>query len=194
MLKEDLMEKLSKFVEFVSGSPQSRLFVSMNESDPSYCIYGQSELKADLVQSETSSNEGRQIRTPDKVMILSEGDIIFNLVSGEASVVGKKHVGYLQTQNFIKLIPNQDLDTHYLVFLLNQDHNIKRQLVSSLQGTMVIKYTLAQLKALIINKLPPIDEQRLIGRMYFNQIRLNWFRKQSADLKLKIAMNQLRKD
>ncbi|WP_208423157.1 restriction endonuclease subunit S domain-containing protein [Latilactobacillus fragifolii] len=188
------MEKLSKFVEFVSGSPQSRLFVSMNESDPSYCIYGQSELKADLVQSETASNEGRQIRTPDKVMILSEGDIIFYLVSGEASVVGKKHVGYLQTQNFIKLIPNQDLDAHYLVFLLNQDHNIKRQLVSSLQGTMVIKYTLAQLKALRINKLPPIDEQRLIGRMYFNQIRLNWFRKQSADLKLKIAMNQLRKD
>lgn len=188
------MEQLNKLVEFASGSPQSRLFISTDLSDPDYYIYGQTELRADLVQSEMLLNESRQIRTPDKVMTLSKGDVIFNLISGEASIVGKKYSGYLQTQNFIRLIPTQELDSRYLVYLLNEDHGIKRQLVGLSQGTTVIKYTLAQLKSLEINDLPSIEGQQLIGQMYFNQMRLNWLRKRSADLKLKIAMKQLRKD
>ncbi|XEO93306.1 restriction endonuclease subunit M [Latilactobacillus sakei] len=187
------MDQLCHYVRFVSGTPQSRLFISSNESDPSYYVYGQMELKNDLIQEETEPSDSRCLRTTDKVITFTESDVVFNLISGEASVVGRNHLGFMQTQNFVKLQPNEMLDRYFLVFLLNENQMVKRQLFESLQGSKVIKYTLTQLKALKINELPSIEEQRLIGRMYFNQLRLNWLLKRSADLKYELRINQLRR-
>lgn len=185
------MKQLCQYVRFVSGTPQSRLFISSNGNDPSYYVYGQTELKNDLVQEKTEPRDSRHLRTTDKVTTLTESDVVFNLISGEASIVGRSHSGFIQTQNFVKLQPNEMLDRYFLVFLLNENQVVKRQLFESLQGSKVIKYTLTQLKALKINELPSIEEQRLIGQMYFNQLRLNWLLKRSADLKCKLRINQL---
>lgn len=188
-----LMERLSEFVDFVGGTPQSRLFSTIDTNAPVYKIYGQANIQADLVDDNEIINNN-QIRTFDNVKTLYDGDVIFNLISGQAANVRLRHEGFLQTQNFVKIIPNEKLDRHYLVFLLNEDELIMRQLLGSLQGSAVIKYTLSQLKALKINRLPTIEEQKIIGKTYFDQIRLNWLRKKSADLKLKLAISHLGKD
>jgi len=179
------MEKLNRFVEFIGGSPQSRIFTTTDKLAKFYSVYGQMNLRADLVGDSKLIIDNNQIRTFDQVMMLKSGDVVFNFISGESTIVHKVHHGFLQTQNFVKVIPSQEIDSQYLVYLLNEDHGIKRQLIGSLQGTTVIKYTLAQLRGLRITKLPTIQQQRLIGQLYFNQLRLNWLRKQVADLTLK---------
>ena len=88
------MNKLSEYVNFESGTPQFRINESMDRSAPIYNVYSQNDLTDDLVGINLLSGEPKKIRTRDEVSIVFPQDIIFSLISGTASIVGKDHQGY----------------------------------------------------------------------------------------------------
>lgn len=112
---------MSDVVEFVSGSPQFRITEVFDVSAPLYTYYGQSNIDDDLVGLVSSDSDSKQVRTQDKVNTLNTGDIIFSLISGTSTIVRKEHEGYLYTQNYVKLVPTENIDAKYLVYLLNED-------------------------------------------------------------------------
>lgn len=185
------MKKLSEMVEFVSGSPQFRITEVFDMNAPLYTYYGQSNIDDDLVDIVSSNVDNKQVRTQDKVNTLYTGDVIFSLISGTSTIVRKEHEGYLYTQNYVKLTPNENVDSKYLVYLLNEDKSIKKQFLMGLQGSQVLKYTLKQVKELELPELPSIEKQQMIGEVYFNQLRLEALRNRAANFETTILLAKL---
>lgn len=185
------MEKLSEMVEFVSGSPQFRITEVFDVNAPLYTYYSQTDIGDDLVDIVSSNVDNKQVRTQDKVNTLYTGDVVFSLISGISTIVRKEHEGYLYTQNYVKLIPNENVDSQYLVYLLNEDKSIKKQFLMGLQGSQVLKYTLKQVKELELPELPSIEKQQIIGEVYFNQLRLQALRNRAANSETTILLAKL---
>lgn len=185
------MWRLERVVEFVSGSPQFRIKEVFDDKAPLYTYYGQQNIEDDLVGMDSIDSDCKQVRTFDKVSTLSQGDVVFSLISGKSTVVGEKHQGYLYTQNYVKLVTDEKVDSKYLVYLLNEDKFIKKQFQMGLQGSQVLKYTLKQVKELELPHLPTIEKQRMIGELYFNQLRLEALRTRAANLETTIVLEKL---
>ena len=183
--------KLSELVKLVSGTPQFRIIEVSNPKAPVFTYYTQADLNDDLVGIISSNVDNKQVRTNDKVSTLSSGDVIFSLITGKATVVRKEHEGYLYTQNYVKLLHGEDIDSKFLVYLMNESKAIKKQLMLGLQGSLVLKYTLIQLRDLEIKKLPSIEKQKIIGQVYFNQLRLKALRNRVAELETKMRLAEL---
>lgn len=177
------MTSISSIVEFISGTPQFRIQESLNNEAPTYIYYSQPEINDDLNGLSTTKDEKR-IRTYDNVNTVKSGDVIFSLISGKATIVRDDHVGYLFTQNYVVLIPTESIDARYLVYMLNENYKIKRQLQSGQQGSVTLKYTIRQLSGLVFPNLPAIEKQRIIGKLYFNQLKL-------TALKNRVAANEM---
>lgn len=186
------MKRLEGVVEFVSGSPQFRIKEVFDYNAPLYTYYGQQDMEDDLVGMDSHGSDSKQVRTFDKVNTLCQGDVVFSLISGKSAIVGEIHQGYLYTQNYVKLVPNDKVDSKYLVYLLNEDTCMKKQLQMGLQGSQVLKYTLKQVKELEVTALPTIDRQRMIGELYFNQLRLEALRNRAANLETIVVLEKLR--
>ncbi|RXM69299.1 restriction endonuclease subunit S [Clostridium tetani] len=185
------MEKLSELVELVSGSPQFRITEVFDEKTPLFTYYSQTDLTDDLVGIISKTVNNKQVRTNDKLNTLCDGDVVFSLITGIATIVRKEHEGYIYTQNYVKLLPSHKIDSKFLVYLINENKIIKKQFVLGLQGSKVLKYTLKQLKELEIPKIPSIDKQKIIGQVYFNQLRLQTLRNRAAELETKIRLSKL---
>ena len=185
------MKKLSELVELVSGSPQFRITEVFDQKTPLFTYYSQTDLTDDLVGIISNDMDNKQVRTNDKVNTLCDGDVVFSLITGIAAMVRKEHEGYLYTQNYVKLLPSNNIDSKFLVYLINENKIIKKQFVLGLQGSQVLKYTLKQLKQLEIPKIPSIDKQKIIGQVYFNQLRLQSLKNRAAELETKIILSRL---
>lgn len=185
------MKKLSELVGLVSGSPQFRITEVFDEKTPLFTYYSQTDLTDDLVGIISEDVENKQVRTNDKVNTLCDGDVVFSLITGIATIVSKEHEGYLYTQNYVKLLPSHKIDSKFLVYLINENKAIKKQFMVGLQGSQVLKYTLKQLKELEIPKIPSIDKQKNIGQVYFNQLRLQALRNRVAELETTIRLAKL---
>lgn len=183
--------KLSKLVELVSGTPQFRIVEVSNPKAPVFTYYTQTDLNDDLVGIISSDVDNKQVRTNDKVSTLSTGDVLFSLITGKTTIVRKEHEGYLYTQNYVKLLHAEDIDSKFLVYLMNESKAIRKQLMLGLQGSLVLKYTLTQLRDLEIKKIPSIDKQKIIGQVYFNQLRLKALRNRVTELEAKIRLAEL---
>lgn len=186
------MGKLQDRVSLTSGSPQFRFVETTDESAPLYHYYVQVELSDDLVGIDTLNKEAKQIRLYDKVNLVKAGDVVFSLISGKASIVSQNHDGYLLTQNYVKLAPDDSIDERFLVYLLNEDKSIIRQFQMSMQGSMVMKYTVKQLREIVLPVIPPIDKQRIIGELYFNQLRLTALKNRAAMTESTIVLEKLK--
>lgn len=186
------MRKLKDVVEFMSGSPQFRIKEVLDEKAPLYAYYGQEDMEEDLVGIDSNARDSKQVRTFDRVNTLCQYDVIFSLISGKSAIVGASHQGYLYTQNYVKLINNEKMDSKYLVYLINEDRFIKKQFQMGLQGSQVLKYTLKQLKELALPELPTTKRQRIIGGIYFDQLRLEALRNRAASLESTIVLEKMR--
>jgi restriction endonuclease S subunit len=186
------MEKLQDKVGITSGSPQFRFVETTDETAPLYNYYGQVELTDDLVGIDTQDKEAKQIRLYDKVNLVETGDVVFSLISGKASIVRKNHGGYLLTQNYVKLTPDDSIDGKFLVYLLNEDISIIRQFRMGMQGSIVMKYTVKQLREILLPSIPFKDKQRVIGELYFNQLRLTALKNRAARTESTIVLEKLK--
>lgn len=185
------MEKLNKLVTLSGGSPQFRITEVWDETAPLFTYYSQNDLEDDKSGVISKLSERKQVRTRDELNTLSAGDVVFSLITGQAAVVGTEHDGFLYTQNYIKISPCQKLNNRFLVYLLNEDRFIRKQLITGLQGSIVLKYTLQQLRAIVLKELPPIDKQKIIGKVYFKQLRLQALKHKVAELETDICLATL---
>jgi len=185
------MMKLSEVVECISGTPQFRITEVFDEGAPRYTYYTQIDLTDDLVGIGSSHLDHKQVRTKDKIVTLCANDVVFSLISGTATIIRIEHESYLFTQNYVKLIPNDQIDTKYLVFLLNENKLVKKQFITGLQGSQVLKYTIKQLKELELPALPSMEKQKVIGDVYFNQLRLQAMRKRVANKETVLRLAKL---
>ncbi|MFT8363332.1 MAG: restriction endonuclease subunit S [Sporolactobacillus sp.] len=163
----------------------------LDRNAPLYTYYGQSDIDDDLVDLLSPAVSSKQVRTQDTVNTLLEGDVVFSLISGVATLVRKAHEGYLYTQNYVKLIPNKTIDPKFLIYLLNEDKSIKKQLLRGLQGSQVLKYTLRQVKELVLPELPSLKKQQLIGDVYLSQLRLQTLRSRAANAETTLLLAKL---
>jgi len=186
------MKKISDIATLKSGSPQFRIVESFETQVPLYKFYSQTDLIDDLTGTESSSNDSKQIRTSDKLHLLKCNDIVFSLISGTASIVTGVHHNYLYTQNYVKIAPNNTIKSKYLVYLINEDKAVRRQLSQSLQGSQVLKYTLRQVNDLELPQLPTLEKQKLIGDIYFKQLRVQMLRKRVAKADTLIKLQNLK--
>lgn len=185
------MIALSTLVTFISGSPQFRIQESVDTNAPRYVYYGQSDLMDDLMSMCLAQADSKEVRTKDEVHTLSCGDVVFSLITGQATIVRQVHDGYLYTQNYIKLLPISTIDASFLVYLLNEDQAVRKQFFIGLQGSQVLKYTLQQLKEICIEKLPPLDRQRQIGDIYLKQLHLTALKARAAELEKIVCLANL---
>ncbi|WP_279715900.1 restriction endonuclease subunit S [Chelonobacter oris] len=160
----------------------------MDEHAPSYVWYTQQHINADLSGMVSNPSEYKTVSTFNEVCTLLEGDVVFSLISGVAAIVSEPHAGFVQTQNYIKLEPGNQLDRQFLVYLLNEDSHIKKQWAVNLQGSSILKYTLAHLKALQIKTLPPMEKQKIIGSIYMMQLRLQALKNRVAAQETKLTL------
>lgn len=186
------MTSMTSIVEFVSGTPQFRITEDGSGSAPSYCFYSQADLEDDLRGMCSSKGDGKRVRTFDSVRTTSAGSVVFSLLSGIAAIVQPEHSGYLLTQNYVTLVPSDDIDSRYLVYLINENRHIRRQLRMGQQGSTILKYTLRQLNDLEVPRIPPIERQRLIGRLYADQIKLDALKKRASDLETALTLETIR--
>lgn len=181
-------------IEIISGSPQFRINEVIDNIAPRYTYYSQSEIDSDLVDLDLSKGEERKVRTFDDVITVKNQDIVFSLVSGKASLVRKLHQGYLLTQNYLKLNLNDQVNAKYLIYLLNEDASIRRQLQIGLQGSTVLKYTLKQVKEIELPDMPQPAKQKLVGEIYFNQLRLQALQEQASQLETQIVLEKIKRN
>lgn len=186
------MMQMMEIAELKSGTPQFRIKESMDPDAPVYFYFGQSEMEDDLTGVETLGGTRKQIRTFDNVGTLESGDLVFSLISGKAAIVKSCHDGYLYTQNYVKIIPVSLIDVGYLTYILNEDANIKHQLLSSQQGSATLKSTIRQLSDLVFSVLPSIEKQKVIGELYFNQLRLAALKKKVATAETALVIEKLK--
>lgn len=172
---------LENLVKFQVGSPQFRIKESVADAATTYKFYSQNDLEEDLTGVELATEEAKQIATTDEVTTVAPGDLVFSLISGRAAIVRKEHGGYLYTQNYVTIEPGTEIDSKYLVYLLNEDREVAHQFWLGLQGSMVMKYTVKQLRELKIKRLPNLDKQQAIGDIYFKQMRIQALRKRIAE-------------
>lgn len=186
------MNSLSQVAMFQSGTSQFRIREDPHEEAPAYFFYGQSDLEEDLTGLPVSDVQRRQVRTFDSVCVATEGDVVFSLISGTAAIVQASHTGFLLTQNYIVLEPTEGLDSRYLLYLLNEHVDVRRQLRLGQQGSIVIKYTVGQLKKLELPPLPPMGRQQAIGELYCNQFRLEALRKRASELETTLVLEHIK--
>ncbi|MDR2660693.1 MAG: restriction endonuclease subunit M [Lactobacillaceae bacterium] len=183
--------KITELINLKSGSPQFRIKESILQESPIYKFYGQAELEEDLAGVQTYKRENKQIRTLDEVTTLKKGDLIFSLISGTASIVSNVHDNYLFTQNYVMLDIERGIDRNYLIYLLNENKTITHQFHDGLQGSMVLKYTVKQLRELIIPELPTLEKQQIIGNIYLKQLHLQAIRERMAKNETKLNLLKL---
>lgn len=186
------MIRIEDIVSTASGTPQFRIKESLTDSAPVYFFYGQQELENDLVDMEVKEENAKTIATLDEINLVNKGDILFSLISGRTTIVRSKHQGYLCTQNYVRLIPMENIDGKYLVYLLNESEDIKKQWNKGLQGSSILKHTIKQLRELELPKLPPYEKQTIIGDIYFKQLRIHALKMRVADREKLITQEKLK--
>ncbi|MGL6057702.1 MAG: restriction endonuclease subunit S [Culicoidibacterales bacterium] len=182
------MMKLIDLVEFISGSPQFRITETADLTANIYTFYGQQDLLNDLYGMQTNGSDSKQTRTHDQVSVLNSGDVIFSLISGQATIVSNENQGYIYTQNYVRLEPIAEIDARFLVYLLNENQEIKKQLAIGLQGSQVLKYTVKQLRELEIPILPSLEKQEIVGDVYFKQLKLEALKKKTAQYETQVVL------
>lgn len=166
------MIRLIEHIQFLSGTPQFRIREVADEQAPNYQVFGQRDLLDDLSGVQSVDSESKVIRTNDMVTTLFSKDIVFSLISGTACIVSKQHEGYLYTQNYIKLFADASISPKFLIYLLNEDVSVRKQFQTGMQGSATMKYTLKQLKELVLPVLPSVEKQEMIGNIYLKQLKL----------------------
>jgi restriction endonuclease S subunit len=183
--------KLEEIVKVKIGRNLSR---GSEKNDLTLVAYSYEDLLNDLdglfLDSQSSPISGN---LNQKVGYLSsEGEVVFSFVSSKAGIVSDLNQGKIINQNFAKLIiESENIDKHYLCYVLNESHSLKKQMATSMQGSTVPKLTPAILKELEIT-LPSIEKQRTIGKGYFFLRKRQALAKKQAELEEQLYLEVLK--
>lgn len=165
-----------------SGTMQARITEDSSPTAKRYFYYSREDLDRDLARMHDDKTDTKSVVTSFEVKTLNEGDVVFSLTSNTAAIVQKERDGYILTQNFVRIKPDSgDLDPGYLVYLLNEDSKVRKQIMSE-SGISVNRINVSLLERLKLPPLPSIKRQKLIGDLYFSVKKRRYLQERKADL------------
>lgn len=122
------------------------------------------------------------------------GDVLVGLSSGNAMVIEKERAGKLVLSNFavIRIKDKKKLDPYYLCWMINENNDIKRQLLPLYQKTSrVVVIPISTFKDIEI-ECCPIDKQVKIGKTYDLSRKLVRTKRSKVDTAKKIINYSLK--
>ena len=185
---------LNDFATFYAGINISR--VSINDDKLDNWAYTIEDFETDF-SCVSCPNNRIDFVGKDKKLEVNAGDCIISLAKSKATIVGNSNVGKCITANFIKCdLDTQKINPWFFCFMFNENTEIKKQLNMSMQGTIscIKRITLADLKSLEIDKtkLPSLDQQRIIGHLYYDAIKNETLIKKKAEQQKEIILATLK--
>jgi hypothetical protein len=171
---------LKEFITFVPGINPTRAQKQMDTQKINY--YDQPSFEADYNHEEAVVEAGLKPLSQNSLS-LNEGDVVISNSLQLATMVGKNNVGKVLSLNFTKIeLDSEQLDKRYFLFLFNTYKNVKRQKERELQGSgPVLRIPLRALGEIIV-PVAPIEEQKKIGAIYEETLKLQSKLNQYADL------------
>ncbi|MBA4538352.1 restriction endonuclease subunit S [Bacillus aquiflavi] len=176
------MEKraLKELVTFVPGINPTRAQRQFGNEIINY--YDQASFEADYNHEEIVAEDGVKslsLNTPS----LNECDVVISNSLQLATMVGKDNVGKVLSLNFTKIeFDSEELDKRYFLFLFNAYKEVRRQKERELQGVgPVLRIPLRSLGEITVPVIP-LEEQKKIGAIYSETLKLQSKLKQYADL------------
>ncbi len=168
--KEDYMLKKCKInecVTFVPGMNQTRV---NNNIGLNY--YDQSSFDEDYKHEKVYiENYEKKVDANNRYLTL--GDIVISNSLQRATIVGSSNVGKVLSLNFTKVnIDSKKIDQGYFLYLFNENKSIRRQKDKEMQRSgAVYRIPLKSLSEIII-PVVSIEEQRKIGGIYIETLKL----------------------
>ena len=148
--------RLEQIVTFFPGPNTLELKKKYNQ----YKIYTNDDLEKDLHKGFYTTNVSVSYSP-----ILEAGDIVTNTMTNRTAIVSPESTNKVIPQNIIKLSFIECGDAWYLCYLLNESQTVKHQLYNIMEGSILRRVTLRNLRQLEI-KLPNLGEQQEIGKLY----------------------------
>lgn len=164
------IEKLGEFVKFVPGINSSRVQKQFENQEIEF--YDQASFEIDYSQlsfiTEELSDSHNSIN-----LTLNEGDVVISNSLQMATIVSKDNIGKALSLNFTKVECKKRLmDKGYFLFLFNSFKDVKRQKEKELQGTgSILRIPIRALSEITV-PIVPIDEQKKIGAIYLETLKL----------------------
>ncbi len=175
------MEKrgLKEFVTFIPGINPTRAQKQFGTQVINY--YDQKSFEADYNHEEVVEDESKSLYQNN--LSLNEGDVVISNSLQLATMVGKNNVGKVLSLNFTKIeFDSEQLDKRYFLFLFNAYKEVRRQKERESQGNgHVLRIPLRALGEIIV-PVVPLEEQKKIGAIYSETLKLQSKLNQYADL------------
>lgn len=163
-------KKMKELMTFVPGVNPTRAQNQLGVQEITY--YDQASFEQDFNYRDTVlENEFNYWSGENEP--LSEDDIVLSNSLQLVTMVGKSNVGKVLTINFTKIELNNELiDNRYFLYLFNSSRDVRRQKERELQGSgPVLKIPLRALGEIIV-PLVSMEEQKKIGAIYVETIKL----------------------
>lgn len=153
--------KLFDLVEFISGKNLNRL---------------PDEVKGYTIKDFEYDNshpfifKGRSlIKNSDFIV---PGDIIVNLITGEAAIANERMEYKYFSQQFSKVILKENICSSYFLYLMNEEPSIQKQKKIYSTGSINRRLSIKGLGQFIVT-VPHIEKQELIGEAYIHAVNIH---------------------
>ena len=143
-------------------------------------IYTNKDMLDDLEQIEVDKPEEAIIPFEDGTHTVHSGDVVYN-------------DGKSINQNFAKIIfDDKHIDSKFICYLLNESSEIEKQKFISLQGSIIKKLSPSVIYEFDV-RLPDLEQQQLIGNLYFDWLKRQALIKKEQELEDKMMKEMLNK-
>lgn len=172
--------KLNEFVTFVPGINPTRAQKKFGNKVINY--YDQPSFEADYTHEDVVVDDEEK-SSSQNTPSLNEGDVVISNSLQLATMVGKNNVGKVLSLNFTKIeFDSKQLDKRYFLFLFNAYKDVRRQKERELQGNgPVLRIPLRAIEGIIV-PFVPLEEQKKIGAIYAETLKLKSKLNKYADL------------
>ncbi len=162
--------KLNEFVTFVPGINPTRAQKQFGTQKINY--YDQASFEADYSHEDVQVVDESKSLSQNNLS-LNEADVVISNSLQLATIVGKNNVGKVLSLNFTKIeFENGRLDEGYFLFLFNAYKDVRRQKERELQGIgPILRIPLRALGEIIV-PVVPIEEQKKIGAIYVETLKM----------------------
>ncbi|MBA4532551.1 restriction endonuclease subunit S [Brevibacillus halotolerans] len=176
------MEKrgLKEFVTFVPGINPTRAQKQFGTQVINY--YDQLSFEADYNHEDVVVEDESKSLSQNNLS-LNEGDVVISNSLQLATMVGKNNVGKVLSLNFTKIqFDSEQLDKKYFLYLFNAYKEVRRQKERELQGSGPVQRIPLRALGEIVVPVVPLKEQKKIGAIYAETLKLQSKLNKYADL------------
>lgn len=161
--------KLENIADFTLGAFATRLEATNSESVINVKTLSLKEFNETLGISYRISNEKNiaiavSKEKLDPHLLTDTESLVLHTQAKKVVLLPEKYSGLLLTNNFMKFHLDESVDLAFFEWYFNEHPSIQKQLVIMSEGSVVSSLKLSHLKELEI-ELPPLEEQKIIGRI-----------------------------